>query len=353
MGGSSSKTKTEVVMESLNEIMVSSMQRCSTSSNIEQIISVKGTGNVLSDVEMHQVYTSMLTCVNKTDIVSKLQNELTDKIKTYADSQSLALLGIADRSDAEVDNIIRSSVKNAVNVQTISEMVNNAQQKQAIYVEGVGNTLLKVNMKQIQSNIASSTQDLVANIDIVNKLTTDVDSVAKSKQQDPIANLLAGLSNLISGPMMWVAIMLIGGLAIMVYFLNTGAGQMILGEGISQVNNANDDDSDSDDEENPKPAPAPMPKPVQQPQPVQQPVQQPAPKPVQQPQPVSREKINLFSDAGIDGLPKLQETSASTSAPAFNQSSSASSSPISPTPPMTQTIRDVTQADVANLPKLA
>ena len=58
MGGSNSKSTSDVFMENINDVMASSIQRCSQTSAISQIISIKGDGNVLSDIEMNQVFTS-------------------------------------------------------------------------------------------------------------------------------------------------------------------------------------------------------------------------------------------------------------------------------------------------------
>ena len=186
---------------------------------------------------MDQVYRSITTCINKTDWMTKFQNDLSASIKQSAESQSVALLGALGNSNSEVETNIRNSVKNAVNVTTMTNLVNNMKQAQTVYVDGVGNTLLNVSMRQISDNIASSTQELVGSIDVINKIAAVADQKAKSTQQDPIANLLKGLSELFTGPLMWIAIMLIGGLIVFVVFLNSGAGSALMDQGFQQLDN--------------------------------------------------------------------------------------------------------------------
>lgn len=248
MGGSSSKNKSTVIAETLNKVMVSSMQNCSNYVDLTQELVVKGDGNVLSNVQMNQVFSSIMTCVNKTEWMTKLQNDLTAAVKQSAESQSVALLGVLGNSDAEVDNYIRNSIENSINVSTMSSLVNNIKQKQSIYVEGVGNTLINISMNQMNTNISSSTQELIGTVDVLNKIASSVDQKAKSTQEDPIANLLKGLSDLISGPIMWVAIMLIGGLIIFVVFLNTGAGQSLMDAGINYVDPNQSSEGSSDEQ---------------------------------------------------------------------------------------------------------
>jgi hypothetical protein len=235
-------------------------------SDVEQIISIKGDGNVLSNVEMNQVYTSLLTCMQDVNMVAKMQTDMENAIKSAAESQSVALLGVLGSSSSDVDTKIHNSVKNAVNVSTLTQLVNNIKAAQTIYVQGSGNTLLNINMKQVNSNIASSSQQVVANIDVLNTLKNTITQSSTAKQQDPIANLLNGLANLVSGPIMWFAVILIGGLVVLVIFLNTGAGASVLGMAQDQMNGQDDQYSEPEPqlfEQQPQPtiyeAPEPAP----------------------------------------------------------------------------------------------
>lgn len=296
MGGSSSKTKSTIIAEAVNEAAVNSMQTCNSNLDLTQEIVVKGQGNVLSNIQMNQVYSSVMTCVNNTSWMSKFQNDLSAAVKQSAESQSVALIGVLGDSDAEVDNYIRNSVKNSVNVSTMTSLVNNVKQKQSIYVEGVGNTLLNISMKQMNTNISSSTQELIGSMDVINKIAASVDQKSKATQEDPIANLLAGLANLLSGPIMWVAIMIIGGLIVFAVFLNSGAGQALMDEGFKQADaygeaqglNYNDSSPDTV---------------VDIPEPSDEPVQEstPEPTPVYTPEPV--DKRSLGETTSIDTTP--------------------------------------------------
>jgi hypothetical protein len=154
MGGTVTKSKSDLLSESINDIVVNSMQNCSSNSDIEQIINVKGQGNVLSDIEMDQVFNTVMTCVNKSEWMADLQTQIEEKLNQSAASQSVAVLGALGNSSANVTSTIRNSVKSAINVATVSNMVNNARQRQVINVEGVGNTVIKVSMNQVNNNIA-------------------------------------------------------------------------------------------------------------------------------------------------------------------------------------------------------
>lgn len=228
MGESNSKSTSDVFMENVNNVMVSSMQKCSQTSAISQIINIKGDGNVLSDIEMNQVFTSLLTCVQDVNVIAKLQSDLSAEIKSQSEAQNVALIGLLGKSDSEVNSRIYSSVRNAVNVQAITEMINNVKSDQMINIEGQGNTLVHVSMKQINNSIASSSQQVIANIDVLATIKNKLDQSSKATQTDPITDFFNGLSKLFTGPLMWVAIIIIGGLIVFVIFLNTGAGATVM-----------------------------------------------------------------------------------------------------------------------------
>ena len=298
MGGSSSKSDVDIFMESVNDVFVQSIQSCSMNSNVEQIINIKGDGNILSNIELNQVYTSLLTCVQDVNMIAQIQNNIEEKIKSFAESQSVALLGALGNSDSEINTRIHNSVRNAINVTTMTQLVNNVKAAQTINLDGSGNTLLNINMKQVNNNIASSSQQVIANIDVLNTMKATLDQKSKATQEDPIENLLNGLSKLMTGPIMWVAIIIIGGLIVMVIFLNTGAG--------SAVMNAVQDQYSY--EQPPVTEQPPLPMPINQPPPVTE--QPPLPMPINQPPPVT-EPISSMNELMQlpKGLPKLEETS--------------------------------------------
>ena len=375
MGGSSSKTKSDIMTSSVNDVIVTSMQNCSSSSSISQIISVKGQGNVLSNVEMKQVFTSMMTCVNKTDWMADLQTKIENKIKEVASAQSVAVLGALGNSSADIDSKISSSVRNAINVTSMTNLINNVQQKQEISVEGQGNTLLNISMSQINNNIASSTQDLVGSISVLNDINNKLTQDANATQQDPIANLLKGLSDLLTGPMMWIAIMVVGGLIAFVMFANSSAGQMLVSEGINQMDNNSNNYINSPSVASsigssvsspvvkapiqpivtqPIPIqPAPIPIPTQ---PI---VTQPAPTPAPIPtpiQPIDKEPIKMFDDKLPDDIvklvenpnDKLEKSSIVEKKPEESEFKLSNNS----IPTENITIRNVTQEDLKSLPQL-
>jgi hypothetical protein len=282
MGGSSSKTNATVINEAVSELMLASMQSCSNEKDIVQEIVVKGQGNLLSDISMEQMYRSILTCANDTDWMSKLQTDIEDTIKQKADSKSLAFLGVLSESDSSVDSLVSKSVKDSINLKTVSDLVNKTRQKQSIYIEGKGNVLTNITMKQMNDDIASSTQALVGSIDILKKLKTDVDQEAKAAQDDPIANLLKGLSDIISGPIMWIGIIIIGGLIIFVVFMNSGAGASLIEQGSIQAQAYGRSKGLEYDEF----VQAPLPPAPTSSMPVSMPVQEYAPMPVQETAPM-------------------------------------------------------------------
>jgi hypothetical protein len=222
--GPQSKANTKVLTDQINDLILTSMQSCGTNVDLEQSLNVSGQGNVVSNLYMEQIFTSILTCVNKTDWMSKLQNDISTNIKQSSETKSVALLGILGASNSDVNLNIDNSVKNAINLKTMTSMINNIRQKQSVNVSGVGNVVRYASLKQVQSNISSSVQEIVASIDVLNKITNTGDQKSKATQDDPIKDFFDGVANVLTGPLKWITIMIVGALALLVIFINSGGG---------------------------------------------------------------------------------------------------------------------------------
>ena len=144
--------------------------------------------------------------------------------------------------------------------------------------------------------------------------------------------------------MMWVAIILIGGLIVFVVFLNTGAGKMLVSEGIDQAKSYNGDDA-SDDEDSAPSTPAPQPSAPASSTPELNSSPAPAsstpelnssPAPLNTPAPPTQGPINLFSNSSSLNYtpPQMNDNSSAnfsnTSNVNFSNTSSVSSRPFEP-----------------------
>jgi type IV secretory pathway VirB2 component (pilin) len=202
MGGSSSTNKSEVFQNLVNDAFMKNLQACSLNSSTEQSIVIVGNRNQLSNIEMQQLFSSLLTCVQDVAFMSSFQTNLSNSIKQAAESQSVAVLGALGNSDSNVSTAIHNSVTNTVNIENMTKLVNNVKNSQMIKITGDDNNLSNISLEQITQAIASNSQQMVANISAVAEIKNALDQESKSTQQDPVANFVNAVANLASGPLM-------------------------------------------------------------------------------------------------------------------------------------------------------
>jgi len=227
MGGATSKSESTLFVEAINKAFMSNIQQCSATSDISQTINISGSNNIISGIVMDQVYKDMLKCTQDVSFVTNFQNQLVAAIKQSAESSSVALLGALGNSDSEVSTHIHQSVTNIINMQSLSQLVSKMRAEQSINISGNSNVLKDISMSQYTENFLTNVQTLTNQISVVNDIKNQIDQKTSAKQQDPILNLLNGLSNLISGPIMWMVILI--GIVVLgfVWFMNSAGGQQI------------------------------------------------------------------------------------------------------------------------------
>lgn len=190
MGGSSSKNKTEVTNESVNEAVAENIQKVSAAATANQEITVTGDNNTVCKNDLSQEVSVVAKGDFNNDMAAKMQNDVMAKLKTAADSSS-NIFGLAG-SRAENESKVTNLVKNSFTMKNVQDCLGQLNLNQRITIGGSGNNVCGNKMKQNASLLVNCVNKNTGVMDAINKTVSDTDTSAKSKNQGLLESLLGG-----------------------------------------------------------------------------------------------------------------------------------------------------------------
>ncbi|ARA71878.1 hypothetical protein BNJ_00035 [Kaumoebavirus] len=178
MGGTESKSDVGVTNKVINSVFQKEIQNCGVT--IEQYqntgpIIVRGDGT-LSNSTISQIATVNASCLQTSDKVASLQNEITNQLQQLADANGSWMSQMLNKNVAEIKSNIANEVRNNFNSETIKNCGVAAKQTQisaGLIIEGNG----KVDNFQIQQAADAylkCTQKLSDNLSFKNALDSAV-----------------------------------------------------------------------------------------------------------------------------------------------------------------------------------
>ena len=185
-GGASSTSKTEVLSETVAEVMMKNLVDCGSSSTTTQRFEVSGDGNTIAGVKMLQAFTITVDCANSATNVTKLQSAVTSAIKNSSTAQSVALVGALGSSSSNVDQLISTSVRNSITSENITKLSLESNTAQVFLVSGSNNTISDITMEQRKSVILKAVMKVVNDIDVIQKISNAAVSDSAAIQKGPL-----------------------------------------------------------------------------------------------------------------------------------------------------------------------
>jgi len=181
MGGSESKTTTEVVNETVQSVLFETVQSCKGPLSQEQVISVKNCKNCLiSGVSMKQMASIDVKCFQKSSKSADFQNKLQLALSQMAESQTSGFA--VSKSESENINRTVNKITQTVQDKVAQECVVSVAQRQAIMIDGSQNVVINdVTFNQTANAILECVQSSETLSRSVNDLSLQIDQIAKSK----------------------------------------------------------------------------------------------------------------------------------------------------------------------------
>ena len=233
MGGSSSKSNTNVKTKLVVEAVSRNIMNCSSNATAVQRTVISGDFNVLDGVK--QVFTMKLSanCVQDAKSVATLQQSVANAIKASAKAQSVTLTGALGSSSSEVNVSIDNEVRQSITQENITNIVNKVNLEQELVVSGNHNIIKNYSQELTSDLVYANSQKLVNTLKSVQTIENTTDTASEATQKSMIAGVVGAIGGVIDSifagmntmTMIFLAALLIGlylGKDIIMGFLGIG-----------------------------------------------------------------------------------------------------------------------------------
>ena len=224
-GGSKATSKTDIITESISNIISRNIMNCSSSAMRTQSVVITGNRNIVKGIKMINYNKLTEDCsINQSlldTLKSKVASELEDKLKAESEG-ALSALG---QSASEKIASIKNSVQRNITQEQVSNIIRKTNDEQVLRINGDDNIVSDISMEMTAEIMSKSSQALASSIasdlGLDSKSSTDA-----SASNTPLKNLFDGISNVISS-VGWVMFVYIFIFIAVIYVVITGIGKLI------------------------------------------------------------------------------------------------------------------------------
>jgi len=216
-GGSKTKNTTEIVNETITNVIFDTLQSCRGPISQDQIISIKNAKNIIiSNVSMQQFASIDMQCYQS----SKKQTDIRNKLREVLGQVAVAKAPSFSFSTTKSENISKTINKLVTTVTdaTTQNCIVNVIQKQGIFVDNSENVVINdIYFSQKANVILKCVQNSQSVAKNVNDLSIEIDQEAKAETKGILGELFSGLEGL------WIVLLLIPLviiIALIIYFLS-------------------------------------------------------------------------------------------------------------------------------------
>lgn len=195
MGGTSSKTTVNDLIQSINNITMQTIQQCVTNSAQSQSVTENNTGIVLfSNSTAQQSTTISVDCFANAQLQAQLQNNIISTISNASTATNSTLLGAFGNTSSEATTNLTSLIKNNVTMKNIQQNYNTIMQQQNVNYNNSGLVVYQnVDLKQGAQVFSAATLQAIDSAGIFNQINNYVN------QQSAATSTGFSLSGLFSG----------------------------------------------------------------------------------------------------------------------------------------------------------
>jgi hypothetical protein len=197
MGGSSSKSDTNVKTKMVVESVTKNIMDCSSNSSFVMRTVVSGNYNTLENVK--QVFTAKLSanCVQDAKSIAEIQQSVANAIKAAAKAQSVTLTGALGKSSSEVNVSIDNEVRQAITQENITNIVNRVNLEQELVVSGNYNIIKNFSQDLTVDLVFMNSQKLINTLKSVQLIENDTDTTSEATQKSVVAGVIGAVGGLI------------------------------------------------------------------------------------------------------------------------------------------------------------
>lgn len=217
MGGSSSKSSSEIVSRTSVDAIARSIMNCSSNSSFTQTLDISGSGNTIQGGKQVQAIKLSAQCAQDSQQIADLQQSVSNALKQVSESQSVSLLGALGKSRSEVNSRIENDVRQSITQEAITNIINNSNAEQTIRISGDNNTVVNFTQEQTLEIVFSNTQKVLNRMTSVQALANAVDQQSTATQTNPISDILDSIGGILGGLTLPIIIAMIVGGAVLIF----------------------------------------------------------------------------------------------------------------------------------------
>jgi hypothetical protein len=213
---SSSSFKLKIESEIDNEIKQSITNNCIATTNVSQIISIVGSGNVVDKVKQYGAIALTTKCAisqkSFSKIFSKISSAITAAYKKDTTVLSEAVKGLlGGKDDDKITNTIEKIFHNKISLNSVNNCIQTVNAQQDIYVVGNYNIVVGTTQEEYANGVLNCISQQISKSGVIDYLfgtqnvkSTWVDTTLKDIG-GIVSNIFKGISNVLkSGLWGWV-----------------------------------------------------------------------------------------------------------------------------------------------------
>lgn len=210
MGGSSSKTNTNVSTKLAVEAITNTIMNCTSNSLISQKFLIEGNYNVVTNFKQVQNFKLSTECTNNAQSIANLQQSVAQAIKAASESQSVSVLGVLGGSNSETNVDISTEVSQKITNNTITNIINNTNAEQEAIIRGNHNIIDNFSQEQTSEILSKNAQKALNKLTSVQSVSTQVDATSKATQTNFISDIVDSVFSGLQGfALIWVIVIVV------------------------------------------------------------------------------------------------------------------------------------------------
>jgi hypothetical protein len=192
MGGSSSKTSTELISEVISKHVTKNIQNCTTVVNVKQKLSASGKGSIIrigKNATINQTVSISINCIQKNVNVDSIKKQINHAISQTSTASGESILSVIGASGSDAISTIRNVVNNVVTVENIQNCAAKVNQQQLFEASNGAQIIFDPgsSANQTLNMMNNCFADMTTKIMDQTGISSDIDQVADAKTTSPFA----------------------------------------------------------------------------------------------------------------------------------------------------------------------
>lgn len=219
MGGTSSKSKSEMITDIITNVAVKDIQDCSQFIDQNQNVYIQGSGNITSGIKMVQSAQINMDCYKKSKNITDLQNNIKAQVDQQVKATGSGFPTLDAGTHAEAYSKIQNDITSNINIDLLQKCAASVNQAQSVQVIGNRNITTDIAMDQTATMFKKCMTDAINQSTLGNDIQNFVGQNAQAETKSPfsfITDIFGGMFNTI--------LLIVGAIVLIIVVAMVGGG---------------------------------------------------------------------------------------------------------------------------------